>query len=321
MQEYFSLITGFIIILLVASDFFFTTLSGNGAGFITKKVAPFADKIIKAVVKFSGRNFYQINGLFVNLITLSVWVLLVWMGLFLIYSFNPEAITNSNGRIANVFERLYFTAYVISTLGIGNFKPTSGFFEIVTSCFSFFGFIFFTSSMTYFISVSSALVNKRTFTKTILSLGNNPEQISKKLLSVNSSYAFQQLLSIQNMIDKHTVNHHAYPVVHYYTEKKPKNCFSLNLTRLDEALSIIIGSSEGKKIQEELEPLRSSISDFLQKLDESFSNSMPKVNEPIDPSFFAYKANTFKNEDLQKRRRTMEKLFKSEGLTWTDVVQ
>lgn len=320
MQEYIYLLAGTIILLLVIYDFFFTTLSGSGAGLISERVSIVSDKIIKFIVKRRGRSVYKFNGLFVNLMVLSVWILLVWIGLFLLYSYNPEAITNGNGRMANVYERLYFAGYIISTLGIGNFIPTSGFFEIITSCFAFFGFIFFTSSMTYFISVSSALVNKRTLSKSIFNLGKNPEEIANKLVSMDSSYTYQQLLNLQEKIDKHAVNHHAYPVIHFYTEVKPKNCLSLNLARLDEALSIIIGSKEGAKIQEELEPVRSSITQFLQNLKVSFAKSMPNVENPVDRSKFSYEGNVLKNEDLENRRRVLEELFKSEGFKWEDVI-
>lgn len=320
MQEYLYLVIGVFILLFSIYDFFFTTLSGSGAGFIAEHVSIFSNKVIQLSVKSFGRSAYKIHGLFVNLMVLVVWILLVWFGLFLVFSWNPEAITNSNGRVASAIERLYFTGYVLSTLGIGNFKPISPFFEILTSAFSYFGFIFFTSSMTYFISVSSALVNKRTLAKNINSLGQNPQQIASKFLSMDSSYSYQQFLDLQDKIDKHAVNHHAYPVVHFYTEAEPKNCVSLNLARLDEALSILIKSKEGGKLQEELEPLRTSITSFLQNLDENFSKSMPKIKNPVDRSKFSYQGKALKNEDLENRRRILEELFKSEGFKWDDIL-
>lgn len=320
MPEYVYLIVGVIVLSFTIYDFFFTTLSGSGIGFISEKVSIFSDKTIKLMAAKTGRKVYKLNGLFVNLMMLLIWIILVWTGLFLIFSFDPDAITNSNGRTANVYERLYYTGYIISTLGMGNFKPTSDFFEIITSCFSFFGFIFFTSSMTYFISVSSALVNKRTLSKSIFSLGKSPQGIADKLTALDTSYSFQQLLSLQEMIDRHSANHHAYPVIHFYTETKPKNCISLNLTRLDEALSILIGTEKGRKIKEELEPLRLSITDFLQTLDKKFSRSMPVVENPAKVSQFSYDANVLKGEDLENRRRILEELFRSEGLEWNDII-
>ena len=320
MQEYLYLGIGLLILLITIYDFFYTTLSGSGAGFISKHVSIFSNRIIQVAVRSFGRSVYKIHGLFVNLAVLAGWILLIWFGLFLVYSWNPEAIVNTKGIPANFVERLYYTGYTISTLGLGNFKPISGFFEVITALFSFFGFIFFTSSMTYFISVSSALVVKRTLTKSIFNLGKTPGEIAKKLLSLDSSYAYQQLLNLQEMMDKHSVNHHAYPVIHFYTEAKSKNCLSLNLTRLDEALSILIDSGDARDLQQELEPVRSSITSFLENLDESFSKSLPTVRDIANKSKFSYKGNVLKGEDLDNRRRVLEELFRSEGFTWEDVL-
>lgn len=319
MSEIF-LLFGIFILLIVIYDFFFTTLSGSGAGFIANNISILSDRVIQFLVRATGRSAYNFHGLFVNLMVLSVWIILVWLGLFLLYSSNPEMITNSDGKIANNWERLYFTGYTLSTLGMGNFKPTSGFFEIVTSCFSFFGFIFFTSSMTFFISVSSAVVNKRTLAKSIFNLGKSPQEIARKFIALDTSYSYQQLLILQEMIDKHAVNHHSYPVVHFYTQVKAKDSFSLNLARLDEALSILISSDKGGNLQQEVEPIRSSITSLLSTLNENFSKSLPKVKDPVEISIFPYQKNVNHQKDLQERRRTLVRLLKAENFKWQDVV-
>lgn len=320
MFESLYLAAGIVILLLVIYDFFFTTLSASGMSFIAKGVSIFSDRCVQLVVKFAGRKAYNYHGLFVNIMVLAAWVILAWLGLFLLYSSNPEMITNSSGRVANSWERLYFTGYTLSTLGIGNFKPVSGVFEIITSLFSFFGFVFFTSSMTYFISVSSAVVTKRTLVKSIYNLGKNPEEIAQNILELDSSYSYQQFLALQEMVDRHSVNHHAYPVVHFYTQAKAKDCLSLNLARLDESLSILLGSDEAGKLEKELQPVRTAITNFIQTLDEKFSRSLPEVNNSVDPSFFSYSEKVRQSSDLTNRRQTLQRLLKSEGFSWEDVV-
>jgi len=314
------LILGFIILLIAMHDFFYTTLSASGAGFVSENVAIFSDKIIQLCVRIFGRKAYDYHGLFVNLMILFVWLLLIWLGLFLVYSSNPEAITNSSGRAAYNWERLYFTGYTLSTLGLGNFKPTSPFFELVTSCFSFFGFIFFTSSMTYFLSVSSSVVRKRTLAKSIYNLGNQPKDIAKKLLSLDPSYCYQQVHTLQELIDQHSVSHQAYPVVHFYSRSEEKDCFSINITRLDEALSIIIYSNKGENLQEEISLLRSAISNFLQNLDKNFSRSLPNVENSVNGEDLPNNLEDNDYKELRERRRILESLFKSEGFSWNDVV-
>ncbi len=314
------LILGFIILLLAIHDFFYTTLSASGGGFISENVAILSDRIIQFCAGTIGRKAYDYHGLFVNLMILFVWLLLIWLGLFLVYSSNPEAITNSSGRAAYNWERLYFTGYILSTLGMGNFKPVSPFFEVVTSCFSFFGFIFFTSSMTYFLSVSSAVVRKRTLAKSINNLGNKPEIIANKLLSLDASYSYQQVHTLQELVDQHSVSHQAYPVVHYYSRSEEKDCFSINISRLDEALSIIVYSNNGENLQEEIGLLRAAISNFLQNLDKNFSRSLPNIGKQLNEQDVPSYINEIDSKNLNERRRILKSLLKSEGFSWNNVI-
>ncbi|MDT0691639.1 hypothetical protein RM549_17740 [Salegentibacter sp. F188] len=314
------LILGFIILLLAIHDFFYTTLSASGGGFISENVAILSDRIIQFGASTFGRKAYDYHGLFVNLMILFVWLLLIWLGLFMVYSSNPEAIINSSGRAAYNWERLYFTGYILSTLGMGNFKPVSPFFEVVTSCFSFFGFIFFTSSMTYFLSVSSAVVRKRTLAKSINNLGNQPEIIANKLLSLDSSFSYQQVHTLQELVDQHSVSHQAYPVVHYYSRSEEKDCFSINISRLDEALSIIVYSNKGENLQEEIGLLRAAISNFLQNLDKNFSRSLPNIEKQIDEQEIPSYINEIDSNNLNERRRILKSLLKSEGFSWNNVI-
>lgn len=321
-MDYSYLVSGIIILVLVIYDMFYTTISGSGLAFISKGVAISADKAVKLLARVSGRSMFKINGLAVNLLMLAVWIILAWLGMFLLFSSDPEAIINAKGNIAEFWERLYFTGFVLSTLGTGNFYPTTPFFEIITDVFAIFGFLLFTTSMTYFISVSSALVQKRTLVKNIYGLGKSPQEIAERLASFDSSYSYQQFLNLQTMVNEHMVNHHAYPVVHFYTRPKPKDCLSLNLARLDEALSILIGNDKGgNELRNEIEPLRAAIFEFLKNLDESFSQSMPTANRSVDISHFSYEQSVPKNEEQNERRRILERLLKSEGLKWSDVVQ
>lgn len=313
------LFIGITLLLVAIHDFFFTTLSGSGTGFISRNISIFSDRLIQIGVKLFGRKAYNYNGLFVNLMILFFWLLLIWSGLFLVYSSNPEAITNSSGRIANHWERIYFTSYTLSTLGMGNFKPTTPVFELVTGSFSFFGFIFFTSAMTYFLSVSSALVNKRSLSKSIYNVGHSPKAIAGNILNFDSSFSYQQILELQKMIDRHAVNHHAYPVVHFYRINKHKDSFSINIARLDEAVTILLHSKEAKNFEKELNLLRSSLSGFLEDIQENFSSNLSLKKSTVDSYDFPSLESGKTTKELQKRRRIVEALLRSETYTWDDV--
>ncbi|HEY9186020.1 MAG TPA: ion channel [Salegentibacter sp.] len=313
------LLIGILLLLIAIHDFFFTTLSGSGTGFLSRKISVIADKLIQICVKICGRKVYNYNGLFVNLMILFSWLLLIWIGLFLIYTSNPEAITNSSGRMANHWERLYFTSYTLSTLGMGNFKPNTPIFELLTGSFSFFGFIFFTSAMTYFLSVSSALINKRSLSKSVYNMGESPQAIAKSILSFDSSFRNQQILELQKMIDRHSVNHHAYPVVHFYRKEKKKDSFGINIARLDETVSILLNSQESKKFREELLLLRNSLSGLFEDIEENFSSNHSTAKDMKDSFNFTQLDLEKASKDLKNNRRITGDLLKSENFTWKDV--
>jgi hypothetical protein len=321
MTETIYLILGIIILSLVIYDFFFTTLSGSGAGFLTRSVAFGAHTVVRKLHQISGRKIFNFSGLLVNLSVLVVWIMLVWIGLFLVFSFDPDGMTNDSGRVANWVERLYYTGYTLSTLGVGNFKTTTEFFEIVTSIFSFFGFIFFTSSMTYLISVSSAVINKRTLSRSIQNLGKEPQEIAEKLLVLDSSYAMQQLLTFQEMIDRHAVNHQAYPVVHFFSHQRQDVCLGLNLTRLDEAVNILLSHSGADEIRQELSPLRSSLSHFIHHVNQNYTRSLPKKDNSRAAEVLPYEVTNMKKVDLEKRRKILGGLLRNEGFNWNDVME
>lgn len=309
---------GLLLLILIIYDFFFTTLSGSGAGFISKNVASLTYRGLR---KFSGptnRKAFEYSGMIVNLGVLFVWIVIVWLGLFLVFSYDPAGVTNSSSRPANWIERLYFTGYILSTLGLGNFTPDTAFFEIMTGISSFFGFIFFTSSMTYLISVSSAVIRKRSLSRSISTLGKTPSEIAHKLKSLQPTYRDQQILSLQEKITTHLVSHQAYPVVHFFSHQEPENCFNINFVRLDEAVSILLNEKDqnisGDTGKDELQLLRNTMNDLLMHLKENFSASLPKPEGYTD-------LKNIQEATLDQRRKLLLAMLKSEKLSWEYVAK
>ncbi|MFD1095155.1 ion channel [Salegentibacter chungangensis] len=317
MGETFYLISGTILLVLLIYDFFFTTLSGSGAGLISRPIAFFSHWIIKHSAAFFGRRVYSFSGMFVNLMVLAVWIFIIWIGLYFIFSSDPAGLTNGSGRIANSVERLYYTGYTLSTLGLGDFQPKTSSFKILTSLFSFFGFIFFTSSMTYLISVSAAVTTKRSLARSIQNLGKTPQEIATTFLNLNQSYSSQQIATLQELIDRHAVNHQAYPVVHFYSHRTPEICLSINITRLDEALSILLSSKEAERLHNELRVLRRAVTQFLNHIDKHYSRSIIKTATHSLP--LPYQVKGEDSEEMHYRRSILGGLLQSESFTWKDV--
>lgn len=317
-MELWFLISGIILLVLVMFDFFFTSLSGSGAGFITNYVFYLAHKLIQFLVKAFGRKVFDYSGMIVNILVLAGWLLVVWAGLYLIFSSDPTAVVNtSTGLTASHWDRLYFTGYTLSTLGMGDISTTTAAFKILTSCFSFFGFIFFTSSMTYLISVSSAVIHKRELARSIHNLGRSPRQIANELLELERPYSLQQLRRLQEMVDRHAVNHQAYPVLHYYAHSEASVSVSLNLVRLDEALSILLTSRVDRELKKVIHPLRYALTHFLNHLEANYSKTLIKSKHPV--TSLPYEVEFKDQGELGGRREILGGLLRSEHYDWEDV--
>jgi len=150
-------------------------------------------------------------------------------------------------------------------------------------------------------------------------MGETPQDIAKSILNFESSFSYQQISELQQLVDKHSVNHHAYPVVHFYRQSGKKDSLSLNIARLDEAITILLYSGKGNNYKEELKLLRSSMSGFLDEMERNFASNLSL--EKIMAGSYDFPALDSKEaaKELRKRRGIIEGLFRSENFTWEDV--
>jgi hypothetical protein len=323
-MEFFYLFAGITILLITSFDFFYTTLSGSGAFFLTRNIYKLLHKGQLILFRVFGRRVFKLSGIIINLGILGVWIMLVWLSLFLIYSFNPDAIMNGEEEVATTAERIYFTGYTLSTLGMGNFNPATPLFQVLTSLFSFFGFVFLSTSITYLVSVFSGVMHKRSLSLMLTRLGKDPAEVTKRFVDQDSAFTYQQILAIQRMIDQHSASYQAYPVLHYYINSDQESSLSIHLAILDESLSILFTSSKEYSFTDELIPLRSSINDFLKHLQQKFT--LKKKAEEcvrIDWSKLELPEGSLQLEidqdDLIHRRKVLDGLLATEGFSWESV--
>ena len=320
-MEQVYLIAGILLLLLMLYDFFFTTLSGSGSGFLTHLALGIASVSLHLGFRLFGRKFFGFSGMLVNLVVLAMWVLLAWGGLFLIYSSDPAAITDSNGIPADVFDRLYFTGYTLSTLGNGDLQPVTPIFKLVTSLCSFFGFVIFTTSISYLLSVSSSVINKRNMALFIRTMGSTPEEIARSLESDLQVENYTKLSRLEEMLHKYTVTNHAYPVLHYYHNINVYNSLGLNLATFDEGLNMLLTKDLSDKTLSYLVPLRKAFDNFLRYLENTSSMNINFSSDQLPPVEGNMQKLYPEEMDIAHRRRLLSILLKNERFSWQDVYQ
>ncbi|MEQ9378654.1 MAG: ion channel [Imperialibacter sp.] len=331
-MNYFVFILGITLLLVAATDLTVTSLSVRGAGFITKRLSKAIWRVMLAISKRVGsRKFLELGGAIILISILINWLLMIWLSASLLFISQPDSLmnveTNSSTTIIN---KIFYTGYTLSNLGLGDMEPVSPFWDLVTAVLSFVGLIQISIAITYFIPVVSAEIVKRKISVYITTLGCSVEEI---LLNHWNGKDFKELeqpfMSLTESIILHGQNHKAYSVLHYFHSSDRKEAFVLNITNLDEVLTALLFSIpvELRPSRSVLNGLRKAISSYLVTLPATFV--VPGEETPPLNSLSILEKNGIKvshsapidleYEKLTTRRRLLLSLIKDDGWEWSDL--
>ncbi len=241
-MNYYLFAAGVLLSLINIYDFAYTTLSANGVGLITGRLSRGLWKFFLLVCRRRGANrFFNHAGMFTIILNLSTWIILTWAAnSLIILSDERSVVSATNGTPASRVEKIYFTGNTLATLGIGDFKPGTNFWRIYTVIISFSGLTILTIAITYLVQVLTAEISKRQMSIYIATLGGTPQSI---LLNGWNGKDFRKLerdfAGLSAMILAHAQNHLAFPILHHFHSSEIKESSSINLTALDEALTIL----------------------------------------------------------------------------------
>jgi len=328
----FYLILGIAVVIIITCDFFYTTVSFNGAGVVARNTSSaLAAVFLWMNERTKSRKLFRYSGLTHILSLIGLWIGLLWVGFFLLLMSDPGSIVEAgSGSAASTLTKLYVSGYTLSTLGVGDYVPGTEGWQIIMSAFSFAGFIFITTAMTYLMSLTTAVIHKRNLSMFIANMGESPEEI------IANSYNGESFLGLLNvaptlrdMINKHSQNHFAHPAVHYFYSISKEESLSVNITNLDEALSIIFHL--GKKpvfVPHELRTLRKAIDSYLDSIGHNFFSPVKQAIKHT-PDFKRLEERDIISSSRQTpkeyaaafadRRTLLGGLLKSNGWSWQDI--
>jgi len=267
-MNYFVFFLGVILLFITATDLINTSLSVRGAGFISKRLSKSIWNLLLIINKKMGRRkVLEIGGAVILVSILINWLLLIWISASLLFISCPDSLMNvETNSPTTVVNKIFFTGYTLSTLGLGDIEPEGNFWDILTSTLSFTGLILISIAITYLIPVVSAEIMKRKISVFINTLGGSVEEI---LLNYWNGKDFKELeqpfIPLIDSIILHAQNHKAYSVLHFFHSSDRKEAFVLNITNLDEALTVLLHniSKEQQPSYNVLIRLRKAISSYL----------------------------------------------------------
>jgi len=330
-MDIFFIIASILLILLAIYEISVTTLSSQGAGYLTDKVSK---GIWQAFLKISNRdgskNILNYVGVICILFIIGFWILLLLTGFSLMFFASPDSVVDTiTEEPAGINEKIYYTGKTLSILGTGDFKPNCDFWRVYSFCVSFSGLVFITMTISYVLPILDADTQQRKLSKSISFLGSDLYDIVGK--SWNSSNFINYKLEFSSLSEKilrHSENLESYPILQFFHSSNISESDILNITALDEALNLMLLNDSVTSHDLTLLSLRKSISAYIKTQYAHFNRSatntppLPDLNHPTLKGIGIYNNpqnihNLFLNID--KRRRVLAFLLQNVGWEWQDI--
>lgn len=333
MQDFIIAGLGIFFIALSLYDFVLTTFLPSGQGPLTAFVNHTTYWVLFRIAARKGTSpVLKYSGLTIILLIMFTWILLLWLGVALLFVSDQYSVLNGQDKLpADIWEKIYYTGYALSTLGIGDYVAGSDSWRVITSLAAFVGLITTTMSITFLVPVISNAGQKRSLGRQIESLGGSPERIvlnsfdGKDFSSISS-----HLNSISSMIFTYAQNHLTYPVLHHMHNINPRENIVVKLSTLDEALNIYF-----LHIPEHMRPsfldlyiTRRALSSYLDTIrymgTDTESPPLPRLEEISRESGIDL-LNTEQEEinelysRLEKRRKLWRVNLQSDGWQWDEL--
>lgn len=335
-MNYWLFFGGVIIVTFTFFDALWTTLwSEGGAGPMTDRLGTVQWKGFKKIAAIGGEMNHMIlsiAGPVVMVVTVVTWLILMWVGLVMIFSSDPQAVVLATPKTpGDLTDRIWFVLYTTTTVGNGGFAPNTDFFQVVAGISAASGMALLTLAITYTMQVLTAVVDKRAFASAALSLGQTSADMATTLQNARASGVANQLSSLGSQLSSITEQHKSYPILHYYHPIDRHRSTACAVAALDEALRVYkIGLDQDKTVVEAsiVEPLRRSIGTFLEELKESYLSRSKEAPPKTDVDELRRQHVDLRHpdklhreaEEHEGRRKLLAGLVDYDGWEWDDVI-
>lgn len=327
-MKWLFLAIGIVLLVSAASDLLWTTVwVEGGAGPLTSRLMAWTWRVFRRVCGQNSRGL-SFAGPVIFVLTLLVWITLLWVGWTLVFAGGERTLIDTMNRgPISWSDRLYFAGYTMFTLGIGDFVPREGVWQIVSVLTTGSGMLVVTLSVSYTLSVLDAVTQKRSFASGVTGLGMDSTALVRTAWDGKGFSEFDLVLNTYiSQLNTLTSNHKAYPVLHYFYNPRAEQAPVVAIAILDEALTIFrFGiSKEYRPNNVIITNARSSVQSYLETLHSTFIQPADEVPSPpnLGPLRESGLPTTSDEvflteiETLTDRRRTLLGLINSDARQW-----
>ncbi len=279
-------VLGLAVLLAAMTDVLWTTLwVDGGAGPISATLMSNVWRGLRAGA--NGRStVLALAGPLLIVATFTVWIGLFWLGWTLVFASGERALLDTAGRGAISWaDRLYFTAYTIFTLGVGDIVPREGIWQMATVFATATGMLIVTLSVSYVVSILGAVSRKRSFASSVTALGSDAESFVRCGWTGEDFRGFELAVdSLSQDIDYLAYQYKAYPILHYYHAGVASHSSAVAVAVFDEAMTLLRFGirEEARPNSALLRKAQSSTGDYVSTLSSSFITSADSAPSPPD---------------------------------------
>ena len=324
-------ILGVALVVLTLVDLLWTTLWVDGsAGPITGRVSTW---LWRAGLPLGRRGHHRTLTLFgpgILVLTVVVWIVLVAAGWVLLFSSDRSAlmVPGDDDRVSTT-GRIWFVAYTMFTVGNGDFAPPDGPWQIAASLVGGSGLFVATLSITYLLSVISAVVDKRALADQVCGLGNTSQDLVLAGWNGRDLHSLDRhLADLSSQLGTITEQYLSYPVLQYYHAASPQKSPVRAVAILDDALTLMTFGVEETARPEPatLRSARSAVESFLEDT-RTAAAVTPAPDPPPPPPLHVLRRHGIPTVgddefqarvgDLRDRRRELLGLVNSDAWDWS----
>ena len=325
-------LVGLLLLVTAFVDVVWTAVAaGSGAGPLSSRLSR---TLWRAALRVhsatSSPTLLTAAGVAIVLSVLLTWIVLVLTGWLLVFSSADGAVrAASTGAPGDLTDRIYFTGYTVFTLGLGDFVPGDGVWQLATVLATGSGLMLVTLSITYLVPVASAVVQRRQLSSQIAGLGRSGHEIVLRGWNGTDFGSLGQNLSML-VPTLHTVRlqHLTYPVLHFFHTQSPLDAAAINLTSLAQALDLLrYGvATEVRPDGQTLGAVDVALNEFLDTMDGVHISDdaepvpvadltpLEDVGIPVDRSAFRRAC-----ADSESRRRRLRSYLRDDGWDLEDL--
>lgn len=233
---------GGVLLTLVFYDAVVTTLAtSNAAGPLTARLGRDYWRLSRRLAS-GPRSVVAISaGPVVLLLTVGAWLLLLWAGWGLVFAAEPSAVVSRpGGEPADAWSRVYFAGFVTFTLGVGDYAPAGGAWQVLTVVATMSGLGLTTAAISYFVPVVSAVTERRKQASHIAAHGQDAAELVLTGWHDHSLSHLEQLLpQIADGLLLTAERHVSYPILHYFQPSSLDQDLRVQMMTLDDAVSLL----------------------------------------------------------------------------------